>query len=169
MNYKIVFVCHCEKHAPLYYVKNKVKIPVGKEAQYVDPNCNATWDAITPRSKDIVFAIHCPVYSCFRLDYKEFHEKGGYNNYWNCDIFLDILAHSRRVLKTGGSLFINTLKDEDCKKELNNAQIVLYFMKLQHKWDVTLTHSRDMPFYIKRGNDNLKGYILQFTKITKHK
>jgi hypothetical protein len=167
MDYKIVFVCHCEKHKPLYYVKNKVKIPVGKEVQYVDPKCNATWDAIKPRSKDIVFAIHCPVYSCFRLDYKEFHEKG-YNNYWNCDIFLDILAHSRRALKTGGSLFINASSDEDCKKDLNNAQIILYFMKLEDKWKVTLTHSSDMPFYINIGN-HLKGNILQFTKITKHK
>lgn len=96
---ELVIVCHCEKHAQLYIIKDDAieKELDNTKVSFVDPHeCEEkTWDKIATNSKQYVWAFNCPIGPAlvnpqFLRDFV-----------WT-DVFLEIIRESRRILKPGG-------------------------------------------------------------------
>ena len=152
---ELVVVCHCKKHAQLYYAKGETLLnPISDEVMYVDvdPECpEATWDVIKTNSKSYVWGFSCPIY----IGLLEPSTQVSYT-------LINILKNSWRVLKNGGKVIFG-LPD---KVDYDIAQLQRFF----DLWVVSSELADNFLFNL--GKINIFGTIiinkklLIFTKVS---
>jgi len=160
---ELVVVCHCEKHAQLYTIKEgALDRPLDNErVSFVDPGvCTGRiWDKIQTASKQYVWAFNCPIGPAIR-------NRGFNRGQWWVQILLEILENSKRVLKPGGQFIAGIsskpdLDDSILEKFINVPEL--------SDWNIKIVEASDFAFNLGKMYEgslaDLKRRLIVFTKV----